>query len=96
MVTKNPRHQVKDKKDGHPDTIKEGAVGKSLYNFITVNGVKLKKSQMVGKEDNKKTTPIRKKKKNNNDDEKGNTTPSSSLITKYFVRIKENKDNIKY
>lgn len=61
-----------------------------------MNGVKLKRSQMmIRKEDNKKTTSYRKKK--NNDDEKVKKTPSIGDITKYLLWRKgeDKEDGIK-
>ena len=71
----------------------EDTIGNSLLNYITVNGVKLGKKQMVGKDD--KTTMVNNKNKNKKNSEKENkkTTPSTNGIKNYFVKKHENKDD---
>ena len=65
----------------------------SLLNYITVKGVKLGKSQMIGKDDSKKMAQNNHKNKKNKENETRNATPSSSGIKKYLVRKEENIEN---
>ena len=58
-----------------------------------MKGVKLGKSQMIGKDDSKKMAQNNHKNKKNKENETRNATPSSSGIKKYLVRKEENIEN---
>ena len=85
-VSGTTRAELIGKKYEPKKIMERKAVASNMYNFITVNGVKVENSKMLRKDNNMKTTPNRKKMLKKNNKKLTTTTPPVNKISEYFSR----------